>query len=109
MKNPEPFYILHLLVVKSLVMSWRILFRFQMNANLIIDGIFGRRGQTPIQETQLQLIRQKISLMETKIESKRVVNENHLKHLKKRKNILEMEIFHVFSIMCKFSKESKKF
>ena len=80
--------------------------RFYMNANKILDDITGVRGPNRVQEAKLELIRNKIALMEAKIKAKISMSEAELRNLQLQERALQYEILRVFSVVCKHFKEN---
>ena len=77
-----------------------------MNANKILDDITGVRGPNRVQEAKLELIRNKIALMEAKIKAKISMSEAELRNLQLQERALQYEILRVFSVVCKHFKEN---
>ena len=80
--------------------------RFYMNANRIVDDITGVRGPSRVQEAKLAMIRNKIALMQAKIEAKIAMSEADLRHLQLQERALQYEILKVFSVLCKYFNEN---
>ena len=80
--------------------------RFYMNANRIVDDITGVRGPNRVQEAKLEMIRNKIALMQAKIQAKIAMSEADLRHLQLQERALQYEILKVFSVLCKYFNEN---
>ena len=81
--------------------------RYYTNANVIVDELLGRRGITKIQENQLKQAETKLDLVIAKRKKYRLTSDLELEHLKKRRKILQMEMMHVFSVICRYHYAAK--
>ena len=76
------------------------LIRFYTNANVIVDEVLGKRGPNRVHQAKLDLIKNKIKLAQKKIEAKVETNQDQLRHLKRQRRVLQLEILHVFTVIC---------